>query len=220
MKKRCFYVISYMAYYVSYCLVTKSDSFATLKRRSVGCQALLSTGFPRQVYWSGLPFSSPRDLPYREVSQVVESVAEWLCGKESAYQCRRLGFNPWIRKIPWRKKWQPIPVFLPRAPRTVELGRLQSRGSQRVRHDLARTHTCKLYFIYTISNAHKLCKENTNRKHYNEKIKLSDLPDWGTKMVSGSRRFDARTSTTRVHIYPCQYKLLKGTRHSLFLGNT
>ena len=146
MKKRCFYVISYMAYYVSYCLVTKSDSFATLKRRSVGCQALLSTGFPRQVYWSGLPFSSPRDLPYWEVSQVVESVAEWLCGKESAYQCRRLGFNPWIRKIPWRKKWQPIPVFLPRTPRTVELGRLQSRGSQRVGHDLARTHTCKLYF--------------------------------------------------------------------------
>ena len=24
-----------------------------------------------------------------------------------------LGFNPWVRKIPWRKKWQPTPVFLP-----------------------------------------------------------------------------------------------------------
>ena len=23
------------------------------------------------------------------------------------------GFNPWIRKIPWRKEWQPPPVFLP-----------------------------------------------------------------------------------------------------------
>ena len=22
------------------------------------------------------------------------------------------GFNPWVRKIPWRRKWQPIPVFL------------------------------------------------------------------------------------------------------------
>ena len=29
-------------------------------------------------------------------------------------------------------------------------------------------------------------------------------------MVSGSRRFDARTSTTRVHIYPCQHKLSEG----------
>ena len=34
-------------------------------------------------------------------------------GKESAYQFRRWGFNPWIRKISWRKKWQPTPVVLP-----------------------------------------------------------------------------------------------------------
>ena len=23
------------------------------------------------------------------------------------------GFNPWVRKIPWRRKWQRAPVFLP-----------------------------------------------------------------------------------------------------------
>ena len=23
------------------------------------------------------------------------------------------GFNPWVCKIPWRRKWQPTPVFLP-----------------------------------------------------------------------------------------------------------
>ena len=37
-------------------------------------------------------------------------------GKEPTYQCRRrkrLGFSPWIGKIPWRKAWQPTPVFLP-----------------------------------------------------------------------------------------------------------
>ena len=37
-------------------------------------------------------------------------------GKEPTCQCRRyerLGFDPWIRKIPWRRKWQPTPVFLP-----------------------------------------------------------------------------------------------------------
>ena len=28
-------------------------------------------------------------------------------------QCRRPGFDPWGRRIPWRKKWQPTPVFLP-----------------------------------------------------------------------------------------------------------
>ena len=23
------------------------------------------------------------------------------------------GFDPWVGKIPWRRKWQPTPVFLP-----------------------------------------------------------------------------------------------------------
>ena len=31
--------------------------------KAVICQAPLSTGFPRQEYWSGLPFPSPRDIP-------------------------------------------------------------------------------------------------------------------------------------------------------------
>ena len=34
-------------------------------------------------------------------------------GKESTCQCRRLGFNSWVRNIPWRRKWPPTPVFLP-----------------------------------------------------------------------------------------------------------
>jgi len=25
----------------------------------------------------------------------------------------RPGFDPWVRKIPWRRKWQLTPVFLP-----------------------------------------------------------------------------------------------------------
>ena len=36
--------------------------------------------------------------------------------KKVCLQCRRRrrsGFNPWARKIPWRRAWQPIPVFLP-----------------------------------------------------------------------------------------------------------
>ena len=40
----------------------------------------------------------------------------WLNGKEPPCQCRshrRCGFNPCTEKIPWRRKWQPIPVFLP-----------------------------------------------------------------------------------------------------------
>ena len=31
-------------------------------------------------------------------------------------QCRRLRFNPQVGKIPWRREWQPTPVFLPGEP--------------------------------------------------------------------------------------------------------
>ena len=27
-------------------------------------------------------------------------------------ECRRCEFDPWVRKIPWRRTWQPTPVFL------------------------------------------------------------------------------------------------------------
>ena len=40
----------------------------------------------------------------------------WLSGKESACQCRRwrrLSFDPWVRKIPWSRRRQVTPVFLP-----------------------------------------------------------------------------------------------------------
>ena len=33
--------------------------------------------------------------------------------KKKACQCRRLGFNPWEGKSPWKRKWPPTPVFLP-----------------------------------------------------------------------------------------------------------
>ena len=33
--------------------------------------------------------------------------------KESAYNAGKPGFNPWVRKIPWRREWQPTPIFLP-----------------------------------------------------------------------------------------------------------
>ena len=40
----------------------------------------------------------------------------WCNGKESVCQCRRLkryGFDSWVRKMLWHRKWQPAPVFLP-----------------------------------------------------------------------------------------------------------
>ena len=42
-----------------------------------------------------------------------EELPGWLSGKESACQCRRRAFYPWVGKIAWRRQWQPIPVSFP-----------------------------------------------------------------------------------------------------------
>ena len=61
----------------------------------------------------------------------------WLRGKESACQCRRLGFDPCMGTIPWRRKWQPTPVFWPgESPGQRSLVGDSPRGC-RVRHDSA-----------------------------------------------------------------------------------
>ena len=59
----------------------------------------------------------------------------WLRGKVSACQCRRCwrcGFDPWVRKIPWRRKWQThpsIPAW--EISWTEEPGGLQCIGLQK-----------------------------------------------------------------------------------------
>ena len=79
-------------------------------------------------------------------------------GKESACHCRkhsRLRFDPWVGKIPWKRKWQPSPVFLPawktlqRSLRTA----VQSVARSRTRlNDWATTYRCKLYGFWQMYN--------------------------------------------------------------------
>ena len=41
---------------------------------------------------------------------------------------QRPGFNPWVRKIPRRRKWQPTQCSCPESPTSEEPGGLQSMG--------------------------------------------------------------------------------------------
>ena len=43
----------------------------------------------------------------------ISQLLRWLSCKESVCQCRRHRFDPWVRKIPWRRKGHSTPVFLP-----------------------------------------------------------------------------------------------------------
>ena len=67
----------------------------------------------------------------------------WLSGKESACQCRRFGFNLWVRRNPWRRKQQPTLVFLPGESQGQSSLMGYSPWMQRGGHDLATktTHT-------------------------------------------------------------------------------
>ena len=73
-------------------------------------------------------------------------------GKETICQCRRHkrhGFNPWVRKIAWRRKWQPSLVNLPGKFHSWKIpdkpGRLQSMWSQTAGHDWTHTHQKQVY---------------------------------------------------------------------------
>ena len=74
-------------------------------RRSLGGGA----GYPLQYSWVSL------------VAQMVKN----------SLAMRETWFNPWVGKIPWRRAWQPTPVFLPgESPWTEEPDRPQSVGSK------------------------------------------------------------------------------------------
>ena len=50
---------------------------------------------------------------YQPVYMHTYVLSRWLNGKESTCQFRRLRFDLWVTKIPWRRKWQPTVGFLP-----------------------------------------------------------------------------------------------------------
>ena len=40
-----------------------------------------------------------------EIRRSEKELPRWYIGKETACQCRRHGFNPWVGKIPWGRIW-------------------------------------------------------------------------------------------------------------------
>ena len=83
--------------------------------------------FPFCRHFSGCPSNAERASP---VAPMVKNLpAVW---EPQETPVRSLG-----QEDPWRRKWQPTPVFSPgEYPWTEEPGGLQSMGQQRVGHDL------------------------------------------------------------------------------------
>ena len=100
-------------------------SEAKRQRRSLCCIVLSSPPSPFHSYRRSQHRCSEQ-LPWR------------LSGKASPCQGRRHRFNAWARKVPWRKKRQPTPVFLPgKSHGRRSLAGCSPRGCERDRQDLA-----------------------------------------------------------------------------------
>ena len=108
-------------------------------------------------------------------------------GKEPTCQCRRckrLGFNPWVRKIPWRRKWQPTPVFLPgeshgqRSP----VG-YSARGCKKIRHDWSNLTTHSILWRASLRSLEK------GRSYYLPSClatsSLCPFTTWGSEQTNG-----------------------------------
>ena len=80
---------------------------------------------------------------------LVQAAQLYMCAvvqvvKRSACQLRRLkrlGFEPWVRKIPWRRIQQPIPAFLPGESHEQRAWKVTVHRVQNVRHNGSNLHT-------------------------------------------------------------------------------
>ena len=110
--------------------------------RVFSSESVLHIRWPK--YWS-FSFSIGPSTEYSELISFridwldLLTVQEnsWLSGEELIYQSRRHGFDPWVGKIPWRRTWQSIPVFLPgKSCGQRSLVGYSPWGRKRVGHDL------------------------------------------------------------------------------------
>ena len=97
------------------------------------------SAFTRQIFQCFVRFQQE----WLVSSIPLQRPPSWRNGKESACQCRRhrrCRFDPWVRKIQWRRKWQPAPVFLSGKSHGQWNQVGYSPWSCGVRHDWTHTH--------------------------------------------------------------------------------
>jgi len=108
---------------------------------------LLSVSFLQILYLSLRCWNFSWFHPERD-SQVVQC-------KKSNCQCKRYSFDSWVGKTPWRRKWQPTPVFLPgKSPGQRNLVGYGPWSQKRIGHDLATKYTHTHTHTHTYTHTH------------------------------------------------------------------
>ena len=98
---------------------------------------------PQHKLW--IQIHNMRAMSFSFIEGLTEDYGLPSSSKESACQCRRLkrtGFNRWVRKIPWSRKWQYTPALLPgNFHGQRRLVGYSPWGHKELRHDWATEHT-------------------------------------------------------------------------------
>ena len=83
-------------------------------------------------------------------------------GRKEGNKCKKCGSDPWVRKTPWRRKWQPLLYSCLKNSMDRGPGRLQFLGSQRVRHDGAHT-VCRGEFLQYLLRIYYYTRKEGNK---------------------------------------------------------
>ena len=119
----------------------RSDTWETTCHvKFLGSDEFISNGLKNEG-WEPLE-GFPSWLQGVESNSVRGNWFPWCpIGEESTCRWRRCGFDPWVQKIPWRRKWQPNPVFSPgESHGQRSLAGCSPWGHKRVGHDLDTEH--------------------------------------------------------------------------------
>ena len=153
----------------------------------------------RRLLESGSMDLSPGNL--REDNMTLHIHFLGSSGKEGVCQCRRhkrCGFDFWVRKIPWRRKWKSIPVFLPGA------SHLQGSLAGYIVHRVTKSQTwlkrlSTLSFFYNMNSWEFNFMLKFSRQEYWSGLPFlspADLPDPGTEPGSPASQADSLPSET------------------------
>ena len=74
-------------------------------------------------------------LVIMDKAKIANGLPWCLSGKEFTCKCRKLRFNPWVRKVPWRRKWQPS-ILAWETPGKRSLAGYSPQGHKGVQYDL------------------------------------------------------------------------------------
>ena len=87
-----------------------------LEKEMATHSSILAWRIPGTQEPSGLPSMGSHRVRHDWSDLAAVAAASCANDKESAFQCKRdkrCSFDPWVGRIPWKRKWQPTLLFLP-----------------------------------------------------------------------------------------------------------